>query len=108
MFVTPRDSVHDHRSTLGYSIIDLDAMAGTNAGTLLHLSAAQVARELGVELVVVETVLVNSPMDHLCQKMGMTPVGRDAYEADPADLEARCRERAAGRQWTLSEACQSR
>lgn len=102
MVVTLDDANYQDHSTLGYCDIHLGAMQGKGAGTLLHLMAAQTARELGAQKFVVETVLVDGPMDHLCQKMDMIPVNLDGYEADPAALEARCLERAAAKGWSLA------
>jgi hypothetical protein len=100
MYVTQQDPDFGNRSTLGYSDIDLpEAMEGRGIGTALHLVAAHTARELGVQQVVVQSV-VSPAMEVLCERMGMTETAPGSFAADPAAMERACRDRIRSKGWT--------
>jgi len=99
VYVINSDDRHGGRSTLGFGDIDFPSeMQGKGIGSVYLDAVAQTARDLGVDLVVVQNV-VTPAMDAVCTKLGMRTVGRSDYALDPATLHENALARGKQKGW---------
>lgn len=102
MYVDNVDDEHRGHSTLGYADIFMpEEMQGKGIGYAYHAAAAQAARDLGVDRLVVNNC-VSEPMRNLCENTGMSDLEASAafsYAGSPEALIASNQHKSSQRGW---------
>lgn len=100
MFVTKSARNYYGKSAVGYNYIDLGDLQGKGIGCLYHAVASAAAKELGVDLFIVDDV-AEEAMRKLCNGAGMTRLF-ESYSISPKMAERAFSNNAANKGWLIT------
>lgn len=102
--VSQKDENYDGVSTLGSEDFNLgEVLQGKGVGTLLLYAIANASAQLGTQKVVVDNVIHEGPMFHLCEKIGMQENGAyvSYYSGDAGTISKSCLARLENKGWKV-------
>ncbi len=103
VLVQKTDLDHRGRSSIGYGVIDFDdALQGKGIGYLYHHALAMTGKELGVELLAVDNVIAERPLESICVNSGMRLANNSNYELEVAQCLKTTEANMKRRGWTIS------